>query len=172
MSSVEMNPVFEKKITVGTRVTKPDAPDKATGKTIYINDMELPRMLYGKILHTDRVHAKIISIDKSAAEALPGVHVVLTGEDIPVLKFGTTRDNVPLKAGKVRCTRDEVAAVAAESEEIAAKAIELIKVEYEDLPPVFSPSEALKEGAPVVQEDHPDNSSLSYRFSHGDVAAA
>jgi xanthine dehydrogenase molybdenum-binding subunit len=172
MSSVEMNPVFEKKITVGTRVTKPDAPDKATGKTIYINDMELPRMLYGKILHTDRVHAKIISIDKSAAEALPGVHVVLTGEDIPLLKFGTTRDNVPLKAGKVRCTRDEVAAVAAESEEIAAKAIELIKVEYEDLPPVFSPSEALKEGAPVVQEDHPDNRSLSYRFSHGDVAAA
>lgn len=172
MSSVEMNPVFEKKITVGKRVTKPDAPDKATGKTIYINDMELPRMLYGKILHTDRVHAKIVSIDTSAAEALPGVHVVLTGEDIPVMKFGATRDNVPLKAGKVRCIRDEVAAVAAESEEIAAKAISLIKVEYEDLPPVFSPTEALKEGAPVVQEDHPDNRSLAYRFSHGDVAAA
>ena len=172
MSSVEMNPVFEKKITVGKRVTKPDAPDKATGKTIYINDMVLPRMLYGKILHTDRVHAKIVSIDTSAAEALPGVHVVLTGEDIPVMKFGATRDNVPLKAGKVRCIRDEVAAVAAESEEIAAKAISLIKVEYEDLPPVFSPTEALKEGAPVVQEDHPDNRSLAYRFSHGDVAAA
>jgi len=167
-----MSAVFEKKTVIGKRITKPDAPDKATGKTIYINDMVLPRMLFGKILHTDRVHAKIISIDTSAAKALPGVHVVLTGDDIPLLKFGTTRDNVPLKAGKVRCTRDEVAAVAAESEEIAAEACALIRVEYEDLPAVFSPSEALKEGAPVVQEDHPDNRSLAYHFSHGDVAAA
>jgi len=167
-----MSVVFEKKTVIGKRITKPDAPDKATGKTIYINDMVLPRMLYGKILHTDRVHAKIISIDTSAAKALPGVHAVITGDDIPVLKFGATRDNVPLKAGKVRCIRDEVAAVAAESEEIAAEAIKLIEVEYEDLPPVFSPTEALKEGAPVVHDDHPDNRSLAYNFSHGDVAAA
>ncbi|NOR41049.1 MAG: hypothetical protein GQ537_07565, partial [Gammaproteobacteria bacterium] len=83
---IENNLVFEKKTIIGTRVTKPDAPDKATGRTIYINDMVLPRMLFGKILHTDRVHAKIISIDTSAAKALPGVHVVLTGDDIPVLK--------------------------------------------------------------------------------------
>jgi len=172
MKTGELNKVFEKETIIGKRVTKPDAPDKATGKTIYINDMVLPRMLFGKILHTDRVHARIISIDTSAAKALPGVHTILTGEDIPVLKFGTTRDNVPLKAGKVRCIRDEVAAVAAETEEIAAQAIALIKVEYEDLPAVFSPSEALKEGAPVVQEDHPDNRSLAYQFSHGDVAAA
>ena len=128
MNTGELNKAFEKETSIGKRVTKPDAPDKATGKTIYINDMVLPRMLFGKILHTDRVHAKIISIDTSAARALPGVHTILTGEDIPVLKFGTTRDNVPLKAGKVRCTRDEVAAVAAESEEIAAAAIALIKV--------------------------------------------
>jgi xanthine dehydrogenase molybdenum-binding subunit len=172
MSSVEMNTVIEKKVTIGTRVTKPDAPDKSTGKTIYINDMVLPRMLYGKILHTDRVHAKIISIDTTAAKALPGVHTVLTGDDVPVLRFGPTRDNRTLKAGKVRCIRDEVAAVAAESEEIAAAAIALIKVEYEDLPPVFSPTEALKQGAPVVHDDHPDNRSLAYKFSHGDIAAA
>ncbi len=161
-----------KTTVIGKRIPKPDAPDKATGRTIYINDMVLPRMLFGKILHTDRVHAKIISIDTSAAKALAGVYAVITGDDIPLLKFGTTRDNVPLKAGKVRCTRDEVAAVAAESEEIAARAIDLIKVEYEDLPPVFSPTEALKDGAPVVQEDHPDNHSLYYEFIHGDVAAA
>ena len=172
MSSIVMNTVFEKKTIIGTRVTKPDAPDKATGKTIYINDMVLPRMLFGKILHTDRVHAKIISIDTTAAKALAGVHTVLTGDDVPELRFGPTRDNLTLKAGKVRCIRDEIAAVAAESEEIAAAAIALIKVEYEDLPPVFSPSEALKEGAPVVHEDHPDNRSLAYKFSHGDVAAA
>ena len=134
---IENNLVFEKKTVIGKRVTKPDVPDKATGRTVYINDMVLPRMLFGKILHTDRVHAKIISIDTSAAKALPGVHAVLTGDDIPVLRFGTTRDNVPLKAGKVRCIRDEVAAVAAETEEIAAEAIGLIKVEYEDLPPGF-----------------------------------
>ncbi|GMR14648.1 MAG: xanthine dehydrogenase family protein molybdopterin-binding subunit [Gammaproteobacteria bacterium] len=167
-----MSTVIEKKTVIGKRIPKPDAPDKATGRTIYINDMVLPRMLFGKILHTDRVHAKIISIDTSAAKALPGVHTVLTGDDIPVLRFGTTRDNVPLKAGKVRCIRDEVAAVAAESEAIAAEALGLIKVEYEDLPPVFSPTEALREGAPVVQEDHPDNRSLAYEFSHGDIAAA
>jgi len=172
MSANIMNSTIEKTTVIGARIPKPDAPDKAIGRTRYINDMVLPRMLFGKILHTDRVHAKIISIDTSAARALPGVHVVLTGDDIPEFKFGTTRDNVPLKAGKVRCIRDEVAAVAAESEEIAAQAIALIKVEYEDLPPVFSPREAMREGAPVVQEDHPDNRSLSYEFSHGDIAAA
>ncbi len=172
MSAQNINPVIEKKTIIGTGVPKPDAPDKATGRTRYINDMVLPRMLYGKILHAGRAHAKIISIDTSAAKALLGVHVVLTGEDIPELRFGPTRDNVPLKAGKIRCVRDEVAAVAAESEEIAAQAIDLIQVEYEDLPPVFSPREAMREGAPVVHEDHPDNRSLYYEFSHGDVAAA
>jgi xanthine dehydrogenase molybdenum-binding subunit len=167
-----MSAVIERTTVIGKRIPKPDAPDKAIGRTRYVNDMVLPRMLFGKILHTDRVHALIKSIDTTAAKALPGVHAVLTGDDAPELRFGPTRDNFPLKAGKVRCTRDEVAAVAAESEEIAARAIELIKVEYEDLPPVFSPSEALLEGAPVVHEDHPDNHSLSYEFKHGDIAAA
>ena len=167
-----MSAVIEKKSIIGARIPKPDAPDKATGRTRYINDMVLPRMLFGKIMHTDRVHALIKSIDTSAAKALPGVHVVLTGDDIPEFRFGPTRDNFPLKAGKVRCIRDEIAAVAAETEEIAARAIELIKVEYEDLPPVFTPQDALKEGAPVVHDDHPDNRSLSYEFKHGDMAAA
>jgi xanthine dehydrogenase molybdenum-binding subunit len=167
-----MSAVFAKKTIIGTRVTKPDAPDKASGRTVYINDMVLPRMLFGKILHSDRVHAKILSIDTSAAKALAGVHAVLTGYDVPELRFGPTRDNRTLKAGKVRCIRDEVAAVAAESEAIAAAAIALIKVEYEDLPAVFSPTKALQAGAPVVHDEHPDNRSLSYRFSHGDVAAA
>ncbi len=170
--SAAMEKSLAKKTVIGTRVPKPDAPDKATGRTRYINDMVLPRMLVGKILHTDRVHAKIISIDTRAAKALPGVHAVLTGDDIPELRFGPTRDNFPLKSKKVRCIRDEVAAVAAESEEIADQAIALIKVEYKDLKPVFSASEALSKGAPVVHEDHPDNRSLYYEFSHGDIAAA
>ncbi len=172
MSVQELNTVIEKETYIGKRVTKPDAPDKATGRTVYINDMVVPRMLYGKILHSGRAHAKIVSIDTSAARALPGVHVVLTGADIPELRFGPTRDNVPLKAGKVRCVRDEVAAVAAETEAIAEAAIRLIKVEYEDLPAVFSPADAMLDGAPVIHDDHPDNLSLHYEFSHGDVGAA
>ncbi len=167
-----MSAVIERKTIIGKRVPKPDAPDKATGRTRYINDMVLPRMLIGKILHTDRVHARILSIDTTAAMALPGVHAVLTGEDSPDLRFGPTRDNFPLKSGKVRCIRDEVAAVAAETEEIAQQAIDLIKVEYEDLPPVFTPTEAMRDGAPVVHDDHPDNRSLGYEFSHGDIARA
>ena len=172
MNKAITNQVIEKQTVIGKRIPKPDAPDKATGRTRYINDMVLPRMLVGKILHTDRVHAQILSIDCTAAKALAGVHAVITGEDITNFKFGCTRDNVPLKSGKVRCIRDEVAAVAAETEEIAEQAIKLIKVEYQDLPAVFSPTEALAQGAPVVQEDHPDNRSLSYHFSHGDIAAA
>ncbi len=90
---------------IGKGVPKPDAPDKAIGRTRYINDLQLPLMLVGKILHTDRVHARIKNIDVTAAKSLPGVHTVLTGEDIPELRFGCRRDNVPLKRGKVRCTR-------------------------------------------------------------------
>lgn len=140
--------VIEKESIIGKGIPKPDAADKAIGRTRYINDMLLPRMLVGKILHTDRVHARIKHIDVAAARALPGVHAVLTGADTVDFRFGFRRDNVPLKGDKVRCTRDEIAAVAAESEEIARRALDLIKVEYEDLPPVFSPREAIKDGAP------------------------
>jgi len=91
-----------KTTVIGKRVPKPDGPDKAIGRTIYINDMVLPRMLFGKILHTDRPHARIISIDTHAAKALPGVHAVLTADDLPDLVFGMRRDNHTLKGGKVR----------------------------------------------------------------------
>ncbi len=163
---------IEKTTIIGKRVPKPDGPDKAVGRTTYINDMVLPMMLYGKILHAGRPHALIKSIDTSEARALPGVHVILTGEDIPELRFGVNRDNTPLKTGKVRCVRDEVAAVAAESPEICDQAIRLIKVEYEDLPGVFDPAEALKEGAPVVHDEKPDNKSLAFKFDHGDISEA
>jgi xanthine dehydrogenase molybdenum-binding subunit len=164
--------VIEKESIIGKSIPKPDAPDKAIGRTRYINDMVLPRMLIGKILHTDRVHARIKNIDVTAAKALPGVHVVLTGEDIPELRFGFRRDNVPLKRDKVRCTRDEVAAVAAETAEIAAAALDLIKVEYEDLPAVFSPRDALQDNAPVIHDEYPDNLGLRYQLSAGDIKSA
>ena len=162
---------IEKKSLIGQRVKKPDAPDKAIGKTRYINDMVLPQMLIGKVLFAGRPHAKIVSMDISAAERLPGVYAVLTGKDAAGLKFGFVRDNVPLKE-KVLCEHDEVAAVAAETEEIALNALSLIKVEYEDLPGVFSPEVGREASAPQLRDNFPDNKSLRFEFKHGDLAAA
>ncbi len=167
-----MSKIIEKDILVGKRVPKMDAPDKATGRTRYVNDMVLPRMLVAKILRTDRVHAKILKIDTSKAKALPGVHAVITAEDTPQFGIGVLKDNPPLKKDKVRCIRDEIAAVAAETEEICDEALSLIEVEYEDLPAVFDCTEALAEGAPVIHDERPDNIALAYEFSHGDVAKA
>ncbi len=164
-------PAIEKKSLIGQRVKKPDAPDKATGKTRYINDMVLPQMLIGKVLFGGRPHAKILDIDTSAAEALPGVHAVLTGKDASGLKFGFVRDNVALK-DRVRCEHDEIAAVAAETEEIALKALDLIKVEFEDLPGVFSPEAGREPDAPLIHDNFPGNKSLYFEFKHGDLAAA
>ena len=162
---------ISKTTLIGQRVKKPDAPDKSTGKTRYINDMVLPQMLIGKVLFAGRPHARIVSIDTSAAEKLPGVHAVLTGKDAAGLKFGFVRDNVALK-DKVRCEHDEIAAVAAETQDIALRALDLIEVEYEDLPGVFSPEAGAVEGAPLVHENFAGNRSLHFEFKHGDLAAA
>ncbi|MCZ2414194.1 MAG: xanthine dehydrogenase family protein molybdopterin-binding subunit, partial [Burkholderiales bacterium] len=141
------------------------------GKTRYINDMVLPQMLIGKVLFAGRPHARIVRIDTEAARRLPGVHAVLTGKDAAGMKFGFVRDNVALK-DKVRCEHDEIAAVAAETEELAARALGLIEVEYEDLPGVFTPEAGAREGAPLVHDDFPGNRSLHFEFRHGDLAAA
>jgi xanthine dehydrogenase molybdenum-binding subunit len=167
-----MSKVIEKDILVGKRVPKMDAPDKATGRTRYVNDMVLPRMLVAKILRTDRVHAKILKIDTSKAKALPGVHAVITADDTPQFGIGVLKDNPPLKKDKVRCIRDEIAAVAAETEDICDEALSLIEVEYEDLPAVFDCTEALAENAPVIHDERPDNVAMNYEFSSGDIAKA
>lgn len=159
------------KTLIGQRVKKPDAPDKATGKTRYINDMVLPQMLIGKVLFARRPHARIVRIDTTAAAQLPGVHAVLTGADAAGLAFGFVRDNAPLK-DRVRCEHDEIAAVAAETEEIALQALALIEVEYEDLPGVFTPEDGAREEAPRIHENFPGNKSLHFAFKHGDLAAA
>ncbi len=164
--------VIEKESLIGKRVAKLDAPDKATGRTRYINDMALPRMLYAKILRTDRVHARIKAIDTSKARALPGVHAVITAQDTPRLGIGVLKDNPPLKGDKVRCIRDEIAAVAADSEDVCDAALRLIEVEYEDLPAVFDCTEALAPGAPVIHAERPDNIAMFQEFEHGDIAAA
>ncbi len=168
--SANPSPIMKKSL-IGQRVRKPDAPDKATGKTRYINDMVLPQMLIGKVLFAGRPHARIVRIDTDAARKLPGVHAVLTGKDAAGLKFGFVRDNVALK-DKVRCEHDEIAAVAAETDEIATRALGLIEVEYEDLPGVFTPEAGAREGAPLVHDDFAGNRSLHFEFKDGDLAAA
>jgi 4-hydroxybenzoyl-CoA reductase alpha subunit len=163
-----MSPEFS---FVGQRVPKLDAPGKVTGQTVYGHDMKLPRMLYGKILRSQHAHARILNIDTSRAKALPGVKAILTAEDIPEIKIGWARDNPVLKSGKVRSLRDEIAAVAAVDEDTAQEALELIKVEYEELPAVFDPEEAVKPGAPIIHEEAPTNIQEKMRQSyfHGDV---
>lgn len=156
---------------IGKGVPKVDAPPKAAGEVRYVQDYELPGMLHAKILRTDRVHARIKSIDISAAEALPGVRAVITAADIENVPFGHGRDNTPLKGDTVTCIRDELAAVAADTVEIAAEAVKLIRVEYEDLPTLFSVAEALADGAPVMFPDCPDNIRFKYDYHHGDLQA-
>ena len=129
-----MNELF-----VGKSLPRVDK-EKVTGRAAFINDIKLPRMLYGKVLSSGRAHARIKHIDVSKAEALPGVRAVLTGFNTPEARVGFLGDQTPLKKDKVRQYRDEVAAVAAIDEDIAEEAVSLIKVEYEDLPRSSIPS--------------------------------
>ncbi|MBN1225302.1 MAG: xanthine dehydrogenase family protein molybdopterin-binding subunit [Candidatus Aminicenantes bacterium] len=137
---------------VGKKAFRPDGPDKAAGKAYYIHDLKRPGMLYGKIKFSEHAHARITGIDTSRAEKLPGVKAVITATNTPEIRIGFLRDNFALKKSKVRQYRDEIAAVAAIDPEIAAEAVDLIRVEYEPLPGIFSPEEALKEGAALIHE--------------------
>ncbi len=157
---------------VGKATSRPDGPDKAAGKAHYIHDLQRPGMLYGKIKFSDYPHAQIKNIDTSKAENLPGVKAVITAVNTPEIRFGFLRDNTALKKDKVRQYRDEVAAVAAIDPDIAAEAIDLIQVEYEPLPGVFSPHEAMKESAPLVHETDPrgrprSHNILPLKYHHG-----
>jgi CO/xanthine dehydrogenase Mo-binding subunit len=158
---------------VGKRIPKKDAIDKVTGKAQYINSMKLPGMLHAKILYSKYPHAKILNIDTSRAEKLYGVKAVLTGDRVPSIKFGFFKDNTPLKTGKVCSYRDEVAAVAAITPEIAEEAVDLIKVEYEELPGVFDPEQAMQEGAVLIHEANKTNVlKLPWALNIGDVDEA
>ena len=137
---------------VGKSIPRIIETDKVTGRAIYIDDLKRPGMLYGKILSSRYAHAKIKKIDKSKAEKLLGVRAVLTGYDIPDVRVGFIKDQTVLKKDRVRQFRDEVAAVAAISPEIAEEALDLIEVEYEELHSVFDPFEAMKEEALLIHE--------------------
>jgi len=158
---------------IGKTVPKRDGAEKVTGRTRYLHDLVLPRLAHGKILRARYPHARIVRIDASRARALPGVLAVLTGDDVEPQPFGFAKDQVALKRRKVRCIRDEVAAVAAETPEIAEGALALIDVEYEELAAVFDPRAALEPGAPLVHEELGTNAHhLQYQFTRGDVDRA
>ena len=154
---------------IGQRIPKQDAPEKVNGRARYVHDINLPGQLVGKILRSGRLHARILAIDVSAARALPGVHAVITAADVPTQTIGVTRDNPPLKGDKVRCERDEIAAVAAETEELADAALALITVEYEDLPLLLDVAAAREAEAPLIHDDKPGNIALQFDYEHGDV---
>jgi xanthine dehydrogenase molybdenum-binding subunit len=158
---------------IGKAVPKRDGVDKVTGRTRYLHDLVLPRMLHGKILRSMHPHARIVRIDASRARALAGVAAVITGAEVDQHPFGFAKDQLALKRGTVRCIRDEVAAVAAETPDVAEAALALIEVEYAALPAVFDPVAALRPGAPLVHEALGSNlTALRYQFVHGDVERA
>jgi xanthine dehydrogenase molybdenum-binding subunit len=155
---------------IGKRIPKLDAPDKASGATRYIHDLDLPGTLHAKILRSTQVHARIVSIDTSAAKALPGVHAVITAADVPWQRpIGVGKDHLPLKTDRVRSLRDEVAAVAADTEEIAEQAQKLIKVIYEPLPVLSNTTEATAPGAPQLHAGRPGNVAMTFDYAQGDV---
>ncbi len=137
---------------MGQRVRRVDGSIKVTGEALYTDDLFLPGMLCGKILRSPYSHARILNIDKSKAERLPGVKAVIAGKDTPGRRYGVrpTLDQYPLAIDKVRYIGDEVAAVAAISEDVAEEALDLIKVEYEELPAVFDVEEAMRPDAPKL----------------------
>lgn len=157
---------------IGKRIPRTDSLEKATGQARYFADIAPPRMLYGKILRSPYPHARILHIDTSRAASLPGVRAIVTGKDTAGVKVGVfreTRDQYLLPPDKVRYAGEEVAAVAAIDEEVAQEALELIKVEYEVLPAVFDPVEAMQEGAPQLHDHIERNIGFKTLLHFGDV---
>jgi len=148
---------------VGTPQAKVDGVKLATGRPVFADDFRLEGMLYGALLTSPHAHARIKRIDTSRARALPGVHAVLTFKDIPRVKYASGGQSYPQPPpydqvsldDKVRHVGDRVAIVAAETPELAQQALRLIEVEYEVLPHVLDPLEAMKDGAPIIH-DEPD----------------
>ena len=178
---------------VGTRPLRPDGADKVTGRARFAADYNLPGQLIGKVLRSPHAHARILSIDTSKAEALPGVKAVVTRDDFPEMpvEFASIgemtvnfRDLTRNMMAREKALYDghPVAALAATSESIARRALKLIRVEYEVLPHVIDVVEAMKPGAPLLHEhqftegvtprpDKPSNVARRFTFARGDLDA-
>lgn len=157
---------------IGKRMPRVDSRTKVMGKAKYTADLKLPGMLVGKILRSPLAHARILSIDTTKAASLPGVKAVVTGKDTEGVKWGVfayTRDQQFIQTEKVRYIGDEVAGVAAVDEETALKALDLIDVEYEELPAVFEPMEAMVSETELIHDDFPDNINIHVNIDTGNV---
>jgi len=140
--------------TIGQPTPRIEGPAKVTGATQYTADVALPGTLWGRALRSPLPHARIVRIDTSRAQQMPGVHVVLTGADVRGIRYGRRLFDVPVLAeDRVRFAGERVAAVAAADRDAAEAALALIDVEYEELPAVFDPLAALEEDAPIL---HPE----------------
>jgi carbon-monoxide dehydrogenase large subunit len=149
---------------VGRTTAKKEAKAKVTGGARFATDVYLRDMLWARVLRSPLAHARIVSIDVERARKLPGVEAVLTADDVPDARYGALVLDMGIFArGKVRYIGEAVAAVAAIDEETAAKAVSLIDVEYEPLPPVFDPLEAMRPDAPLLHEDLPAYKTLFER---------
>ncbi len=170
---------------LGRSVPRKDGLDKVHGRLRYADDLHPPGCLHAVLLTSPHAHARIVSIDRTAAEAAPGVRAVLTGADLPVQLGVYLGDTPPLARGKVRHYGEPVAAVIADAPYQAMAAIDLIRVDYEPLPVVNSTRDALAPGAPIIHEEmasylhippiHPEpgsNIANRTRIRKGDVAAA
>ena len=151
---------------VGKRQPRLDGPLKATGRSQFTDDIILPGMLHGKIVRSSIPRGKILTIDTSKAEQLPGVKAVITHKDSNGMMVGP--DQQLLCNETVNYVGDEIAAVAAVDEDTAAEAAELITVEYEPLQPLFSMEEAAAEGAPILHEYFQDNYADEIKIQFGD----
>jgi CO/xanthine dehydrogenase Mo-binding subunit len=157
---------------VGYSLPQIDARERALGLAEFVSDIKLPGMLHGRILRSPYPHARISRIDTSKAKALIGVKAVVTSEDTPKIRFGPRTDDWTILAmDKVRFIGDEVAAVAALDEETAEEALGLIRVDYEELPAVFDPLEAMKPEAPLIH-DKERNIVSEFKLVKGDVDRA
>lgn len=164
---------------IGKNVPRIDAFDKVTGKAKFIGDIKMPGMLYGKILRSPIAHGIIKNIDTSKARELAGVRAVITYKDVPQNSYSCCGHPYPedtpkdcrILDKKVRYVGDPVAAVAADTLEIAEKALKLIEIEYQELPAYFTPEDSLKEGA-VEIHDGSKNILGNTSYSVGDVDAA
>ncbi len=169
---------------VGTSMPRLETRGKITGSARYTDDMTLPGMLHGAVLGSPYAHARIVSYDTTAAEAMDGVAAVFTGDDIGLDRIGPfVKDDFAIAKGKVRYMGEPVVAVAATDLETAREATRLVDIVYEELPAVVTVEDAMADGAPLLHEDFADyvktfeaesapNVVAIIQFAEGDVDAA
>jgi CO/xanthine dehydrogenase Mo-binding subunit len=168
--------------SIGISIPRNDAEGKVTGGVPYSGDLSMPGMLFMKTMFAERPHARVRSIDAQAALAVPGVAAIYTAPDVPVNEYGLQIPDQPVLCGPgssrpgadiVRFVGDQVAAIVATDEEVAAAALRLIRVEYEDLPVLADPITAMQPGAPLLHPDRgPSNVCVRYKIRKGEIESA